>query len=101
MVVLKSWDEFRESGILWWVNMILRIFGWAIVVMIDTSEGVEKVIEAHPARVSFSGFTETNNNDGYKKITKYLKDNIEELERESQLTPHLRGGRILGGEVKE
>lgn len=32
MVVEKSWDEFRNSGLLWWINMILHTFGWAIAV---------------------------------------------------------------------
>lgn len=32
MVVEKSWDEFRNSGLLWWINMILHTFGWAIEV---------------------------------------------------------------------
>lgn len=27
MVVEKSWDEFRNSGLLWWINMILHTFG--------------------------------------------------------------------------
>ena len=32
MVVEKSWDEFRNSGLRWWITMILHTFGWAIAV---------------------------------------------------------------------
>lgn len=34
----KSWKEFRESGFLWWINMILHTFGWAIVVEVEGNE---------------------------------------------------------------
>lgn len=29
MLTKKTWKEFRESGFLWWINMILHTFGWA------------------------------------------------------------------------
>lgn len=28
----KTWEDFRESGLLWFINTILHVFGWAIVV---------------------------------------------------------------------
>jgi hypothetical protein len=72
----KSWDEFRNSGLLWWINMILHTFGWAIVFYLD-EEG--KVADVIPARVSFRGFDYKSNDEGYRKVTNYLKENIEEL----------------------
>lgn len=36
------------------------------------------------ARVKFRGFSEVNNSDGYVKVSKYLKDNAEELLKESE-----------------
>ena len=30
MIERKSWEEFRNAGLLWWINMILHTFGWAI-----------------------------------------------------------------------
>lgn len=80
MVVEKSWDEFRNSGLLWWINMILHTFGWAIAV--DITDG--KVTKAYPARVRYCGFGEQNNTDGYIKVSKYLKENADELEIESR-----------------
>lgn len=82
MVNKKSWDEFRRSGLLWWINMILHTFGWAIVVNIDNK--TKKVIDAYPARVKYRGFDKKNNTEGYIKISEYLKDNIEELVSESK-----------------
>lgn len=71
----KTWDEFRETGLLWFINTILHLFGWAIVVEIDD----EKVVKAYPTRTSFRGFDESSNTEGYKKITRYLADNINDL----------------------
>jgi hypothetical protein len=46
----RSWEEFRESGLLWWINMILHTFGWAIVLNIN-DDG--EVLEVYPARIIF------------------------------------------------
>lgn len=81
MVDKKSWDEFRKIGLLWWINMILHTFGWAIVIETDYHD---KVINAYPARVKFRGFPEDNNTEGYTKISQYMKDNAEELYKESK-----------------
>ena len=32
MINKKTWEEFREAGLLWFTNMILHTFGWSIVV---------------------------------------------------------------------
>jgi hypothetical protein len=69
MVSKKTWKEFRKCGLLWWVNMILHTFGWAIVCNID-DEG--NIIEVYPARVKFRGFSEEGNTEGYMKVTDYL-----------------------------
>lgn len=76
MVTKKSWDEFRESGLLWWINMILHTFGWAITVDVD-KEG--KVTGAAPARVKYRGFDEKHNEEGYVKTTNFLKEHVDEL----------------------
>ena len=81
MVKEKTWKEFRESGLLWWINMILHTFGWAIVIELDENGEITK---AYPARVKFRGFEEGNNSMGYQQVTKYMVDNAEELLRESE-----------------
>lgn len=76
MVTRKSWEEFRESGLFWFINSILHVFGWAIVIQID-DDG--KVTDVYPSRVQFRGFNEKANTRGYKKVTEYLKENIDDL----------------------
>lgn len=80
MVNKKSWNEFRESGLFWWTNMVLHTFGWAIVLEIEEDGSVS---DCYPARVKFRGFDEKNNTDGYVKVTEYLENNIEELKKET------------------
>ena len=40
MINRKSWEEFRNSGLLWWINKTLHMFGWAIVVNIENEKSV-------------------------------------------------------------
>ena len=75
----KTWKEFRESGLLWFTNSILHMFGWSIVVDIDDNGDVTN---AYPARVKFRGFSENTNTSGYKKVTHNIAENIEELLKE-------------------
>ena len=81
MVERKTWEEFRECKLLWWINMILHTFGWAIVVQIG--EDGRTVTEAYPARVKFRGFNEENNTIGYIGVSEYIKNNAEELYKEA------------------
>ena len=86
MVEKKTWQEFRESGLFWWINMILHTFGWAIVINFDdynkeTDTGT--ISEVYPARVKFRGFDENNNTEGYQKVNKFMNENAEQLEKES------------------
>ena len=81
MVTKKTWKEFRESGFLWWVNMILHTFGWAIVVDIDDNG---EITAAYPARVKFRGFGEKNNTEGYIKVSQYMKENVSDLLEEAE-----------------
>lgn len=75
MIKKKTWDSFRASGLLWFVNTILHVFGWTIVVDVDKNEG-------YPARTKYRGFPEKVNDNGYRHITNYMANNIEELWKE-------------------
>ena len=81
MVTKKTWKEFRESGFLWWINMILHTFGWSIVVDIDDNG---EITDAYPARVKFRGFGEKNNTEGYIKVSQYMKKNVSDLLEEAK-----------------
>ena len=76
MITEKSWEEFRNTGLLWFMNTILHMFGWALVYDPD-----EKIV--FPARCKFRGFSENINTDGYKRVSEYLKKNIDELVKEA------------------
>lgn len=81
MVAKKTWKEFRGSGLLWWTNMILHTFGWAIFVDINDNG---EITNAYPARVKFRGFSEKSNTEGYIKVSRYIKENIADLLEESK-----------------
>lgn len=80
MIDKISWKEFRDSGMLWWVNMILHTFGLAIVYDMEDGE----VKDVYPARVKYRGFGERNNSIGYLKVSKYIKENADELVKEAK-----------------
>lgn len=80
MTTRKTWKEFRENGLLFVTNQFLHIFGYALVYSFDNNGNIEEV---YPARVKFRGFGNKQIEEGYKKISKYMKDNAIELEKES------------------
>jgi len=76
----KTWDEFRDSGLLWFVNSILHMFGWAITVDANIHEDKSvEILEVFPSRVKYTGFSEESNESGYNKVWKYLRKNIDNL----------------------
>ncbi|GHV79104.1 hypothetical protein AGMMS49944_08950 [Spirochaetia bacterium] len=68
----KQWSEFRETGLLLFVNTFLHIFGWSIVVSISDT-GIET---AYPARTEWKGFPESNTDEAYRKLEIYIKDGM-------------------------
>ena len=81
MITKKTWKEFREVGLLFITNQFLHIFGYALVYDFDDNGELKEV---YPARVKFRGFGEKQIEEGYKRISKYMKDNADELEKESR-----------------
>lgn len=80
MINKMSWQEFRDSGMLWWINMILHTFGLAIVFDMEN----DKIKDVYPARVKFRGFGEKNNTEGYIKVSEYMNKNAGILFEESK-----------------
>ena len=81
MVERKTWKEFRDSKLLWFVNTILHAFGWAIVVILDDNGDIRDV---YPTRVKFRGFSEETNTSGYIGLSEYMKENAEQLLKEAK-----------------
>lgn len=74
MVEPRTWKEFQEIGLLWWINRSLHLFGWAIVI-----EEVNGSINVYPARVQYRGFAPESEDRGFKRVTKYLSESSDEL----------------------
>jgi hypothetical protein len=82
MVKRRTWYQFRKIGLLWWVNRILHMFGWAIVFQYD-NKNKGALVDVYPARVKYRGFTEKLETKGFKNVSRYLKKNIVKLTQEA------------------
>jgi len=80
MINKKDWNEFRSTGLVLIINQILHIFGWAIVFEVEHNE----VKNVYPARVKFRGFGNDSTSESYKKVSEYMVENAEELNKEVQ-----------------
>lgn len=78
----RTWKEFRETRLLWWVNTMLHMFGWAIGVEVDDNG---EIIDAIPMRVKYRGFNVDINTEGYQEVSKYLKENASDLYDETMM----------------
>jgi len=81
MVNEKSWKEFRETNLLWWINRILHTFGWAIVFQTEDNGDVTNV---YPARVKFRGFDEKSETEGFLGISEYFAKESQRLIEEAK-----------------
>jgi len=81
MVEKGNWDEFRNAGLLWFVNRTLHLCGWAIVVVTDDDD---RVTDVYPAKVRFRGFSELDEGEGFKKATRHIAENIDRLVDEAE-----------------
>ena len=65
-------NEFRDSGMLWWVNQQLHLFGAAIAMDIDDNGNATNF---RPVRCKFRGFPNEVADRGYANLTHYLDEN--------------------------
>ncbi|MDM1074395.1 hypothetical protein HX001_18100 [Empedobacter brevis] len=80
MIQKKQWSEFYNTGLLLIINQILQVFGWSIVIEFDETKEIKEV---YPVRSKFRGFDNNSVRENHIKITEYLKNNIQELEKEA------------------
>jgi hypothetical protein len=76
MVERKTWKEFQDAKLLWWINRLLHTFGWAIVFEVETDG---EVTDVYPARVKFRGFGVQSETDGFVGLTTYLESTMKDL----------------------
>ena len=81
MVTNSSWEEFRASGLAWWINRLLHTFGWALVFEIDPASlrlptRQQRVVRCYPARCRFRGFDEETEAEGFKKLTAHMEESM-------------------------
>lgn len=69
-------EDFQDTGLLWMINQQLHLFGMALVIEYDEESKVNRM---YPAKCKFRGFSEESNTNGYRKVTKYMLNNSEEL----------------------
>lgn len=69
MITRMSWEDFRATGMLWFANRLLHVFGIALVLEFDDSG---TCISAYPARCRFRGFSEETESDGFVRVSKYM-----------------------------
>ena len=72
----KTWKEFQDCKLLWWVNRSLHLFGWAIVIEQQEDGTISNV---YPARVSYRGFSEEAEDEGFTILTQHLANEVEGL----------------------
>lgn len=71
--------EFADTGALFFINQILHLFGMAI------SYDAEKMDRLIPNICRFRGFDRKSIDEGCKKISNYLNDNMNELGKDYDL----------------
>lgn len=74
--VEKSWDEFRNTGLVQITNQFLHIFGWALTYAKDGDD-----LRVFPARVRYRGFDVGSQTRAYEKLQKYMIENARSEER--------------------
>ena len=79
----RTWSEFRNNGLLWYVNTLLNIFGWSITISINEDGDV---CTAYPSRTISRGFARESNQRGYRLLTKFMLDNMDEISKDLELT---------------
>lgn len=76
MIEKKTWKEFQDAKLLWWVNRLLHTFGWALVLDVEADGEIYSV---YPARVKFRGFDEKSETAGFIGLTEHLRTTVDQL----------------------
>ena len=84
MIAERDLLEFKDSGLLGFVNQILHLFGWVIVVTGDYDKnGNITYNRMYPARTKYRGFNSQKTTEIYQKVSKYMMLHGKDLYEES------------------
>ena len=74
-------QQFLDSGLLTLTNEFLHIFGFALAYDCN-KEGVPENNSLTPVRTIFRGFSESSQEKAYAKITAYMKEHADDLQKD-------------------
>lgn len=74
MMEKKTWKEFKEAKLLWWVNRLLCLFGWCIVFDMDSNDNI---LDVYPAQRDISKLSPYIG----KNAGEVFIDDLEEIEK--------------------
>lgn len=77
-----TWNEFRDTGLTVFINIILHIFGLAIAYEIDDNGNVKDV---YPVRCKYRGFSEDIMGKAYGKLSEYMLYSAKDLHADTKL----------------
>ena len=81
----KTWEEFRSTGLLVFINSFLHIFGWSLAAIVesDPATGKPQTIAVVPGRTKFRGFSSDSVSNAHKKLAAYMVENAAILQQEA------------------
>jgi hypothetical protein len=83
-VVLKTWAEFRKTGLFLIVNQLLHVFGWSLIIQTEKDKP-DEIIGVLAARVVFRGFNEQGQGEDYTRVTEYMAQEAADLLNEVRI----------------
>ena len=75
----STWEAFRKAGMLWFVNRILHVFGWALAIQ----EVDNELVKIYPVRTNVLGFDEAIDEKHRKRVlSSIINDDITNIIKE-------------------
>lgn len=75
----RTWNEFRESGMVYAANKVLHMFGWCLVFATDEQSGLQY---CYPARTLYRSFALESECAGTQRLNQWMRDAAESLAKE-------------------
>ena len=69
MTTKDNWKEFRDKGLLLYINQMLHVFGYAITMTFDDKK---EITDVSPIKCDYSGFAEDDTAIAYRRIRYHM-----------------------------